>query len=552
MGRVKKTFRSVKKTYQRILIWLRQKKYFFYFRNATVPRLRRQLLMQAGGDINTSWKGMKVLLPIMETTHYQHQHILGLGKILQLRGATVAVLVCDESLPGCEIKSVKNFEDRDPCRSCRFHRETSLPIYDFIVYKPTDWISEEERREILAQDFAYTGQKALIFKGIDVLNSAMESVTRFFYGETWCDKDEQRAQLQNHVATAKIMGTVAKNLMSTWKPDIVINNMSVYSTWEPIYEIARLLGIRFHQISLQPYDFKTVLIDSWRLYESTERFFEYQSTRTDMCLSDDESKRLDQFIKQRKGGESDLARKEGYFRSTSLEIAAKALRYDETKRNIFMFSNIHWDVGIADFESLFPSVLEWCLETVEMLRNAPGIHLYLKPHPAEFYDGAPSLKGVSQILRETIVPLPENLTIIEPTLRLNTYELFPMIDLGVIFNGTLGLEMLLHGIPVVSTGRTTYSGLGFASEPGSISEYEALLLGRHKPAGIEVSKVREYAYFYFLRTNLPWRLTEQAYGDSFDGFAFESVSDVAARGDPYLEQLCAYLLNPKTVSIDAW
>ena len=43
-------------------------------------------------------------------------------------------------------------------------------------------------------------------------------------------------------------------------------------------------------------------------------------------------------------------------------------------------------------------------------------------------------------------------------MKIKPYDLFPYIDLGIIYSGTLGLEMALSNVPVVSVGCTPYYG----------------------------------------------------------------------------------------------
>ena len=45
------------------------------------------------------------------------------------------------------------------------------------------------------------------------------------------------------------------------------------------------------------------------------------------------------------------------------------------------------------------------------------------------------------------------------------------MDLGVVYSGTLGLEMLIKNIPVITTGKSSYNGLGFTAEPKTEKEY---------------------------------------------------------------------------------
>ena len=56
-------------------------------------------------NINDESKPL-VVVPILETNHYTHFHILAMAKAFSLRDYRVLVVVCDEYLPECEIKNI--------------------------------------------------------------------------------------------------------------------------------------------------------------------------------------------------------------------------------------------------------------------------------------------------------------------------------------------------------------------------------------------------------------------------------------------------------------
>ena len=58
-------------------------------------KLSSQLLPKRKSIDVGSYDGLKVFIPLVETSHYQHHHILGLGRVLSDRGADVLVLVCE-------------------------------------------------------------------------------------------------------------------------------------------------------------------------------------------------------------------------------------------------------------------------------------------------------------------------------------------------------------------------------------------------------------------------------------------------------------------------
>ena len=76
------------------------------------------------------------------------------------------------------------------------------------------------------------------------------------------------------------------------------------------------------------------------------------------------------------------------------------------------------------------------------MKDSTDCHLYIKPHPSEIYE-IRSSKGVIDEIYAKFPKLPQNVTIIYPEMKILTYELFPYIDLGVVFNGTLDLKCSL-------------------------------------------------------------------------------------------------------------
>ena len=71
---------------------------------------------------------------MIETSHNQFHQLLIIGKALEIRGCEVKVLVCNESLKACEIKSIKNSTDRDVCWNCRFNLKNIVPLYKLKIF----------------------------------------------------------------------------------------------------------------------------------------------------------------------------------------------------------------------------------------------------------------------------------------------------------------------------------------------------------------------------------------------------------------------------------
>ena len=519
------------------------------------PNLTRQLSYRIPGSAETAPSGPRVLVPLIETTHYQFFQVLIVAKALQIRGAKVKVLLCGQSLDGCEIKNVRNSRNIDPCFTCRFNERRILPLFGLETARLSDFVGDSERAAMAAEarDICRQYPEKLLRAGVDLIPMVEDSVTRYYYGAVPDDPDAVGRVRAKHLSTALMNLEIARRLGETWKPDVVFSNMLSYSAWEPYFRIFRKKGIPFCSISIMAFDYHKVRINQYDLFMSTDRFTRYLESRHGRPLDAAEKGALDRFMAQRFAGNSATFVDSAYFRHQVADEIKGRLRFDPNKRNLFLFSNLYWDVGLSLAGGLFTGVIDWVLESIEAVRGHPECHLYIKPHPAEVYGSAKSMKGVAQIIRERYPVLPPNVSIIDPSWKLNTYELFPLIDAGIVFTGTLGLEMMLSGIPVVSTGSTSHHGLGFAQEPKSLEAYREALLGRAAPPAVDREKLEMFAYFYFIRTLIPWKLTQSAWANAdFDGYRIESLEDLEPGSDPHLDHLCDFILDPRNTVIDAW
>ena len=515
-------------------------------------RLKQQLKSVNSLFSLQTCSGKRVLVTLIETQHYHYHVVLLIAKALQLRGAFVKVLVCNEYLQGCEIKSIKNSHDSDPCRSCRLNLKHLLPLYGLDIVYLSEILPHKtiEQTEVKA-DYALQSNCSVDVHGISLDQSIKDSVVRYFYGAVPNNESQVKLVRRSHISTAILTTEIAYHLDQSFKPHSVLSTMPCYSAWEGLHLYFKMNGNRSHIISMNPFDFNTIKLDSYALYGSTDRFKRYLECRSSKhSLNNNEMSLLDYFMEARSLGKSSVMQRDQYF-ADSNESVASILGIDISKTNIFVFTNIHWDVGLSDNGALYSDVVSFAINTIELLRDHPDVHVYLKPHPGEVYTNN-SLGGISSIVKNHFSRLPANLTIIEPELKVNTYDLFPFISKGVIFTGTLGLEMMLSGIPVISTGKTAHYGLGLAAEPADECSYLNLLLGKDTMPIISRKHLELFAYFYFIRTGIPFDFVPQVYGKQFSGFTLSSLNSLLPSESPILDHICEYLINPNYTSPESW
>lgn len=490
-------------------------------------------------------------MPLIETSHYQFYQLLIVAKALQLRGADVRILLCGSLLPACEIRSARN-TDANPCLACRFNQRSMLPHFgletDTLARHVT--VGDVARLRKLAAGIARDYPATYLHGGIDIIPMTNDSVMRYYYGavpEDITTLTNIRAQFLN---TALLGIAVSEHIQKEWDPDIILGQMNVYADWAPYFKYFSKIGKQTNLISISPFNYNAVVFDSMKLYESPERYERFLRQRGTHPLTPTERAELSKITGERFSLTAqtfvDMKCFEG------LQDVRRILRIDKKQRNIFLFSNVFWDIGISELGTLFDGVISWVLETIDLLREQPGVHLFIKPHPAEKFDSSPSMRGVIEAIHERYPTLPSNVTIVAPELKISPYELFPYIDLGVVYNGTVGLEMLMHDIPLVVGGAAPYSNLGFGHEPSSVGEYRAALLGLSSHPRPARDAVDLFAYFYFVKTLIPWTLTHRAYAHQFDGYRIESLDDLLPGRDAHVDHLCDCVLQPAETVVEAW
>ena len=366
------------------------------------PRLKFQF--NSGLDLGLGQpnkKGKKILVSMVETSHYQFLHVLGVAKALQLRGHEIKVLLCDESLPGCELKSVYTESKKDVCWNCRFNRRELVPLLGLETISYGEILSEVEMDEIkeISQKYVSSQDDSFLVGGVDIHQCIKDSVVRYFYGAVPSDPEVVRSLTLLHTQTALINIKSSQSLDESWHPDVVFTNMTAYSTWYPIFAYYQ---DRIKTISMSDFNFFGVTFNFHEYFQSNKRYLDYKEKRKDKYLYESEKIKLEAFFSERVMGRDKLFLRDNCF-SDDPESSQlmETLELDQTKRNLFLFSNLYWDIGLSEPGSLYEGVVEWVLDTISLVKNNKDIRLYIKTHPAELYGPAQSRKGIPEIIRET-------------------------------------------------------------------------------------------------------------------------------------------------------
>lgn len=517
----------------------------------TSPRLRYQLRSnqkprQVPGILNK-----RILLAMVELHHYQFLQMLTIAKALQLRGADVLVLVCDKSLPGCEIKSSTNQHLSDPCWECQFNKKNIFRLFGLPNISYSDVLNDTDKRLIdkLVNEFNEDTEK-VVYKNHDLTRCIEDSVIRYFYGGEAKNKAIHSKLRSQHIETALKNIITSENIDATWKPDAVLCNMTAYSTWNPIYEY---FGERIKTVSLTDLNPKAITYNFHEVLLNRDRFEKYYEARESKILTRREKMELDTYLKNRFAGEDWLFKKDQFYTSNDEQTEIDGLGIDPSKRNIFLFSNLYWDTGLSDKAVLFEDVISWVLKTIEFVKDRNDINLYIKTHPAEEYSTVKSKKTVKSIIEQKYPNGIGNVTIIDPKRKIKPYSLFPYIDVAVLFQGTLGWELLKAGVPVISCAIAAYNGMGFVHEPQTLSAYKKSLMSAGKLKA-DKDLLDVFLYFFFMRvTAFPWEQSDSVYGNKiYNPLNIKSCDDLNLGSSKKLDFLCELIASDTNLIPENW
>jgi hypothetical protein len=178
---------------------------------------------------------------------------------------------------------------------------------------------------------------------------------------------------------------------------------------------------------------------------------------------------------------------------------------------VLLATNVLGDSLTLGRDLFSPNMADWILRTIRFFADHSQVQLVIRVHPGERLMTGPSMVD---IVKKAYPQLPENVRLVGPLDKVNTYDLMELISLGVVYTTTTGLEMVMNRIPVVVAGDTHYRGRGFTLDPGSWEEYFTLLEkipGEAAPFRLTDEQVElawRYAYHFFFTYPLPfpWHL----------------------------------------------
>ena len=178
---------------------------------------------------------------------------------------------------------------------------------------------------------------------------------------------------------------------------------------------------------------------------------------------------------------------------------------------VLLAANVIGDSLTLGRQVFSETMTEWLQKTTSYFVGREDVQFILRIHPGEKYTSGPS---VGDIVDDLFPELPEQVHLIRANDPINTYDLISIANLGLTYTTTVGMEMAMHGLPVVVSGNTHYRERGFTLDPVSWTEYFKILDSFctapesfvFTEENVRLAKRYAYHFFFDYPFPYPWHL----------------------------------------------
>jgi hypothetical protein len=404
-----------------------------------------------------------------------------LAHIFRTRNIKPIMLTCDNDMHMCFRKDYRR-DDIGTCAHCHFDSKKLLEGFGL---EPT-YIHEYSNNGEYTDRVDEIISSGNMYKSVDVL-SAANATTRAFSRIYKINKDSEIRR--KFVKTAITLVDATNKLVNKYNVDAVIGHHPEYVYGGIPVRVAAERDISSITFGDGYYREERLMFGNMKNrsglpeYASEEDLLRFVNS----SLSKEEIETVESTMNSRKERVSDeLNSNKGF-----------DISIEDDKKVIGLFGNLLWDAALAGADYLFEDAITHVIKTIEYLKDRPDIYLIVKPHPSEATYHTEEKLG--ELIREDIKTVPTNVDILTPETDINPYELIELIDLGVVYNSTVGFEMAFEGIPTITAGDTPYKGLGFTLDPENVSQYQNMLdnIESNYMDEAMIKRAKRYAYFLF-------------------------------------------------------
>ncbi len=378
-----------------------------------------------------------------------------LGKLLALNGARVIMLLDDGIMGHTETFQINDIQDIRKFEKTVFNPHPYL--YKNLSKIFTNILTRSSIKEALKTYadknleviFYSKILKEINYKDWQALRKYAKSSTIRFFKTSVVDYNDRYVNYYYKLSllNAILSRNIAEYVYSKLKPDLFITSHGIYSTWGPAFKYLFDRGINtlvYSSIHGHSLNSKEIYFSNTRTYFLSQSKYWQEFKKRD--VTDEMKSSVRNYFKYRRNLNAS---------DTKILYKGKLNSYkvnkdDGYKYHMALFPNVIWDGNITDRHKIFNNYLDWIISTIEHVKGRKDIKLYIKSHPSEISVLKKSPRFIDIIRKQISLNDAENIELITPEKRINTYEFLKSgIDLGIVYDGFLALEIPLLKITTI-------------------------------------------------------------------------------------------------------
>jgi hypothetical protein len=411
-----------------------------------------------------------------------------------------------------------------------------------------DFISAPDEVENIMAPLKDDIQKILKFEYEDIhFGNIVRGVMYRFYKSTNFGKDGP-LRANQFLKTSLTNYFQVKKLYKENSYKFFFFSHGIYCTWEPVRNYCDINKVPFicydrgKRIGTANFNINHPSPD-WSFDHAWIRYKEKK-------LNNDEEKMVDQYLKERELQKGDVYSYNSAERINDINFLKQSLKIKPHAKVITIFTNLIWDAANVARDIAFSSAFDCIEQTILRYCQNTDVHILIRSHPAEKIVGTNERYG--QLIKDKFQnQLPENVTVIEPELNINSFSVIDISDIGVVNTSTVGLEFALANKPIILISETNYRNKGFTydvtSEIDYFSKLDALLNKRSIfPDQANLARKYFYMMMFLYQKKMPLKFDKNI----FNGYTYKNFNSIPQNNE--IEKIIKLLNNKEIDDFIFW
>lgn len=448
---------------------------------------------------------------------------LALAKQLAEDGAEPVFAYCSSVLPAC---SVLDFGCEDPADTCAYCERNNRVLAGLHPYRSRflgDVVDQKDVREARrwSEGVAIGDLKNLSVYGVSLGNEMYLSLAKSLFLGSIPTTPENTRLARSFAASAALLVKGLSRLLDAENPTVVVMNGGHIMWFGVAYRLLRERGIRvvtFDETNI------AVTRQTWNFDDGApvvdNDWSDVWDSLRSVALSGSERAEIEALIERRR--EYFL-----YEPAHSMVSPSECWDLSGYRTRLVLFTNVAWDATVVGKDPYFDDMLDWVETTCREVAAQPDVCLVVRVHPAEAgVHGMVSRETVLDRLRVAFRTLPDNVKVVGPEERVDSYALIELSDAVLVYCSNIGLEAVLMGRPVIVCGQAHYGAKGFTVDITGRQDYLRILAsaGETAPAAPDRELALRYAYLAFIDTQIDLELFTDEHPFLVTGLTVDSLS----------------------------